>query len=84
MALKDWKKSRLSGLIFVNLKITQIITIEYLKSNDYMRELYKGKGLGEYRLEIRNTGWANTLIHREDFKTKTLALKFAKEYMKKN
>lgn len=85
MALKDWKKSRLSGLSFVNLKISQIITIKYLKSNDYMRDLYKGKGNeDEYGLEIRHTGWPNTLIHREDFKTKSEALAYAKGYMRKH
>jgi len=75
--VNGWKKTKMSAdgkfFMYQNKKIDNAIYIKY----SYIPKTWQ---VFDYRGEIGNTGKYNGKI----FKTKTDALKFAREYMRKN
>jgi len=75
MALKDWKKTKGYKNSWKNIKANKLIS--YSDWHQYK----DNKG---HFVQVSDTSWPFTVRIDKSFKTKSAALKYAKDYMKKH
>jgi len=80
MALKDWKKMEKDNWISSN----EIINVSEIDYNSYYSTHYFNRKTDKFMFVITGTKWPLSVYDRKGFKTKTQAIKFAKDYMKKH